>query len=41
VRPRAGALKLPGTPAFVVGDVLIPGADMQGLRAAIAKAKAG
>jgi protein-disulfide isomerase len=41
VRDLAGALKLQGTPAFVVGDVLIPGADMQGLRAAIAKAKAG
>jgi protein-disulfide isomerase len=41
VRELAGALRIQGTPAFVVGDILIPGADMQGLRAAIAKAKAG
>jgi protein-disulfide isomerase len=41
VRDLAGALRLQGTPAFVVGDVIIPGADMQALRAAIAKAKAG
>jgi protein-disulfide isomerase len=37
----ASALKIEGTPAFVVGDTLIPGADMAALRAAITVAKAG
>jgi protein-disulfide isomerase len=37
----ATALKIEGTPAFVVGDTLIPGADMAALRAAITVAKAG
>ena len=37
----AEALKIDGTPAFIVGDTMIPGADMAALRAAIAKAKAG
>ncbi len=33
-------LKIEGTPAFVVGDTLIPGADLDALHAAIIKAKA-
>jgi protein-disulfide isomerase len=37
----AQALKIEGTPTFIVGDTLIPGADMSALRAAIAIAKAG
>jgi protein-disulfide isomerase len=41
VRALAVALKIEGTPAFVVGDTLIPGADMGALRAAIAMARAG
>jgi protein-disulfide isomerase len=40
-RALASALHLEGTPAFVVGDTLIPGADMAALRAAITVAKAG
>lgn len=34
-------LKIEGTPAFIVGDVLIPGADMAALRQAVAEAKIG
>jgi protein-disulfide isomerase len=34
-------LKIEGTPAFVVGNTLIPGADIGALRAAIAAAKGG
>lgn len=41
VRQLAMGLKIEGTPAFIVGDVLIPGADMAALRAAITVAKAG
>ena len=37
----AQKLGIEGTPAFVIGDTLIPGADMPALRAAIARAKAG
>ncbi|WP_293676657.1 DsbA family protein [uncultured Phenylobacterium sp.] len=40
VRELAKALGLQGTPAFVVGDYLIPGADMAAVRAALAKVKA-
>ncbi len=40
VRVLAQALQIDGTPAFVVGDKIIPGADMDGLKAAIAQAKA-
>ena len=36
----AEALKIEGTPAFIVGNTLIPGADMPALRAAIAAARA-
>src|SRR5437879_4602097 len=37
----AEALKIEGTPAFIVGQTMIPGADMNALRAAIASARAG
>lgn len=40
-RALAVALGIEGTPAFIVGERLIPGADMDALRAAIAEAKAG
>jgi protein-disulfide isomerase len=40
-RALAAALNIEGTPAFIVGDHLIPGADLPALRAAIAEAKAG
>lgn len=40
VRALAQALHIDGTPAFVVGDKVIPGADIEALRAAIAAAKA-
>ena len=36
----AEALKIDGTPAFIVGDTMVPGADMPALKAAIAAAKA-
>jgi len=36
----AEALKIEGTPAFIVGDTLIPGADIPALKAAIAAARA-
>jgi protein-disulfide isomerase len=36
----AVALKIDGTPAFIVGDTMIPGADMPALKAAIDRAKA-
>ena len=36
----AEALRIDGTPAFIVGDTMIPGADMPALKAAIAKARA-
>lgn len=39
VRLLAGALGLQGTPAFVVGDYLIPGADINAVRAALAQVK--
>jgi len=35
----AEALHIDGTPAFIVGDTMIPGADIPALRAAIAKAR--
>ena len=35
----AEALGVSGTPAFVVGDVVIPGADLEALRAAIVQAR--
>jgi protein-disulfide isomerase len=36
----AEALKIDGTPSFIVGDTMIPGADIPALRAAIASARA-
>jgi protein-disulfide isomerase len=36
----AEALKIEGTPAFIVGDTMIPGADIDALKAAIAAARA-
>jgi protein-disulfide isomerase len=39
VRTLAQGLGLEGTPAFVVGDTLIPGADLDALKAAIVTAK--
>ena len=41
IRLLAGALGLQGTPAFVVGDYVIPGADIGSVRAALAKVKSG
>ncbi len=41
VRELAAALQIDGTPAFVVGDQVISGADIPALRAAIVQAKAG
>lgn len=40
-RALAQALKIEGTPTFIIGDTLIPGADMPALRAAITVAKDG
>jgi len=40
-RALAKALAIEGTPAFIVGERMIPGADMAALRAAIAEAKTG
>ena len=37
----ARSLGIDGTPAFVIGDKIIPGADMEALRAAIDAARAG
>ncbi|HEY2356803.1 MAG TPA: DsbA family protein [Phenylobacterium sp.] len=37
----AEALKIDGTPAFIIGRTIIPGADMAAVRAAIASARAG
>jgi protein-disulfide isomerase len=38
-RKLAMALNIQGTPAYVVGDVMVPGADMEALKAAILKAR--
>ncbi|MFN4177206.1 DsbA family protein [Phenylobacterium sp.] len=40
IRALAQALKIEGTPAFVIGNTLIPGADLPALKAAITAAKA-
>lgn len=40
VRALAQKLGLQGTPAFVIGDTLVPGADMDAVKAAIVGAKA-
>lgn len=39
VRTLAQALGLQGTPAFIIGDYVIPGADLDAVKAAIAKVK--
>jgi protein-disulfide isomerase len=39
VHDLAVALHIEGTPAFIVGDTMVPGADMEVLRAAIARAR--
>jgi len=41
IRLLAGNLGLEGTPAFVVGDYLIPGADIGAVRAALGRVKSG
>lgn len=40
-RVLAQNLGLEGTPAFVIGDYLIPGADMDAVRSALSKVRAG
>jgi protein-disulfide isomerase len=40
-RALASALGLEGTPVFIIGETLIPGADLAAVRAAITIAKAG
>ena len=37
----AKTLALQGTPAFIVGDTLVPGADIAALKLAIEQARAG
>lgn len=39
VHDLATTLRIEGTPAFIVGDTMVPGADMDALKAAIAKAR--
>lgn len=41
VRKLAGELNLEGTPVFIIGDTIVPGADLGAVRAAIAVTKAG
>ena len=40
-RALAQSLKIEGTPAFIVGDTMVPGADLVALRTAINVAKGG
>ena len=40
-RQLAMALGIEGTPAFIIGDRMVPGADMPAVRAALAEAKSG
>jgi protein-disulfide isomerase len=40
-RALATSLKIEGTPAFIIGDTLIPGADIPALKTAIGIAKGG
>ena len=37
----AEALRIDGTPSFIIGNTMIPGADIPALKAAIAKARSG
>lgn len=41
VRKLAAALGIQGTPAFIIGDILVPGEDMEAVQAAIASARMG
>ena len=41
LRQLATQLQIEGTPAFFVGDTVVPGADMEALKTAIAQVKAG
>lgn len=41
VRKLAGELNLEGTPVFIIGDTVVPGADLGAVRAALAVTKAG
>lgn len=41
IRTLAGELGLQGTPAFVIGDYVIPGADIDAVKAALVKVKGG
>lgn len=41
VSKLAETLKIAGTPAFIIGDQMIPGADIAALRAAVEKARKG
>lgn len=40
IQKLAADLRIEGTPGFIVGDVLIPSADMEAVRAAIVQARA-
>jgi protein-disulfide isomerase len=40
VQALTQAMRIEGTPAFIIGDVMVPGADIDALREAIAQAKA-
>ena len=40
-RTLASALRIEGTPAFIIGGTMVPGADLTAVRAAITVAKAG
>ena len=37
----ANALSIEGTPTFIIGDTMVPGEDMDAVKTAIAKARAG
>ena len=41
VHDLAEKLAIDGTPSFIIGDTIVPGEDMDAVRAAIAKARAG
>ena len=41
VRQLAGALGIEGTPAFVIGDTMVPGEDMDAVKAAIQTQRGG
>ncbi len=41
VHKLAQTLNIEGTPTFIIGDTVIPGEDMEGVQAAIDKARGG